>query len=72
MLSRIRTGLSCVLKRGDLRGGFFAAFFLEQHIAGGAGIEGRVQVNQVHARLGYVLSQDSQVVAEIEFVCPIR
>lgn len=59
-------------KRRDLRGGFFAALLLEEHVVGGAGIERRVEVNQIHARVGDVLAQNFQIIAEVELVLVVH
>ena len=47
-----------VVEGGDLRGGLFAAALSEQDIVGCVGVEGRVQVDEVHALVGNVLTQD--------------
>lgn len=36
------------------------------------GVEGRIQVDEVHAGVGYVSAQDVQVVPEEELVFPVR
>ena len=56
------------LKRRDLRGGFFPALFLEEHVVRGAGIKRRVEVDQINTRVRDILPQNSQIVAEVEFV----
>ena len=63
---------SSVFKSCNLRGRFFAAFFLEQDVIVGAGIKRRVEVDQVHTFRGHVLAEDSQVVAEVEFIRPVH
>jgi hypothetical protein len=60
--------LTDALEGRDLRSGFFAALFLEEHVVGGAGVERRVEVDQVHAGVWLILAEDFQIVAEIEFV----
>ncbi len=61
-----------VLKGHDLRGGFLAALFLEEHVVRGAGIKRRVEVDQVNARVLDVVSKDFQVVAEIKLVLGVH
>ena len=57
---------------GDLGGGFFAALFLEEHVAGNAGVEGRVNVDGVYAFRRHMRPEDSEVVAKEELVFPIH
>ena len=45
-----------------------ATFFLEEHVVDGAGVEGRVEVDEVHARVRHVFAQDFEVVAEVELI----
>ena len=52
----------------DLRRRPLAGLLPEQHVVGGVGVEGRVQVDQVHGLVGHVLPQDVQVVAVVEGV----
>ena len=52
-----------VVKRGNLRFGFFTAFALEQDVVCPVGIEGRVKIDEVYAFVGYVFAQDGQIVA---------
>jgi hypothetical protein len=55
-----------------LCGGFFTALFLEKHVVGGAGVERRVEVDEVDAFCRYLLAEDSEVVAKIELVIPVH
>jgi hypothetical protein len=55
-----------------LRGGFLAAFFLEEHVVGGAGVERWVEVDEVHAGVLDVIAEDSQIVAKIELVSSVH
>jgi hypothetical protein len=61
-----------ILKRHDLRGGFFAALFLEEHVVGGVGVEGRVEVNQVNAGVRDVVAKNVQVIAKLELVFAVH
>ena len=38
----------------------------------GAGVERRVEIDQVHAGVGNILAQDFEIVAEVEFVFPVH
>lgn len=57
---------------GDLGGGFFAAIFLEEHVVGGAGVEGRIKIAEVSAFRRHMRPEDSEVVAKEELVFPIH
>jgi hypothetical protein len=57
-----------VLEGGDLRGRLLAFRTLEEDVVVRAGIEGRVQVDEVYRLLLDVVSEDAQVVAEVEAV----
>ena len=59
-------------KSGDWGGGFFAALFIEEHVLGGAGVEGRVKVDEVCAFRCHMRPEDSEVAAEEELVFPIH
>jgi hypothetical protein len=65
---RVRVPVPSILKGGDLRVGLVTALVLEKHVIGAAGIEGRIQVDQVYAFAFYVLSEDRQVIAVKESV----
>ena len=65
---RLLAPLPRILKRHDLRGGFFPALFLEEDVVGGAGIERWVEVDQVNTGIRHILPQNSQIVAEVELV----
>jgi hypothetical protein len=41
-------------------------------IVGGAGVEGRVEVNQIHAGVRDILAEDFQIVAEVKLVFGVR
>jgi len=69
---RLQAPLPGVLEGGDLRGGFLAALFLEEHVVGGVGVEGRVQVDQVNARPRHLAAQDVKIIAKVESVFPVH
>ena len=58
----------CVVEGGNLRRRLLAAALAEQDVVSGVGIEGRVEVDEVNALVGDVLTQDVEVVAEVEGV----
>ena len=66
---RFQALLPGVLKGRDLRGGFLAALFLEEHVVAGVGVEGRIKVNQVNAGVRDVVAKDVQIIAKIELIC---
>ena len=74
MLISLRfTGLLfCVHESGNLGGGLLAALFLEEDVVVGVGVEGRVEVDEVNAGVGDVITQDFEVIAEVELILPIR
>ena len=47
----------------DLGGRLLPRLLAEQHVVGGVGVERRVQVNQVHRLIGYMIAEHLQVVA---------
>jgi len=49
-----------------------ANLFLEQDIVSGAGVERRVEVDEVNTRVLHIVSEDFEVVAEIEFVLGVH
>ena len=61
-----------VLKGGNLRRRLLTIPFREKDIVVGVGVKGRIQINQVNAGVRHLLPQDAQVVAEVEFIAPIR
>ena len=65
---RLLGPLPCIVEGPNLRRRLLPGLFLEQHVVGGVGVEGRVQVDQVHGLVGHVLPQDVQVVAVVEGV----
>ena len=46
--------------------------FLEEHVVSGVGVEGRVEVDEVNARVRHLPAQDVEVVAKVEFVFPVH
>jgi len=64
--------LPCVLKGCDLRGGFFAALFLEKDVVVGVGIEGWVKVNQVDTGVRDVVAKNFKVIAKIKPILSIH
>ena len=60
-----------VLEGGDLGSGLLAAFFLEEDVVVGVGVEGRVEVDEVNGGVGDVVAEDVEVVAEIELILPV-
>ena len=57
-----------VVEGDGLRGGLFAAALPEQNIVCCVGVEGRIQVDEVNALGGDVLTQNVEIVAELELV----
>jgi hypothetical protein len=57
-----------VLEGGDLGGGAAAVFFGEEDVVVLAGVEGRVEVDEVYGCVGDVFAQDLEVVAVVELV----
>jgi RNase P/RNase MRP subunit p29 len=53
-------------------GGFCAAFFLEEHVVSGVGVEGRVEVDEVNAGVRQLAAQDVKIVSKVESVFPIH
>ena len=64
----IKAPMPGVFEGGDLGGGLLAAFFLEEDVVVGVGVEGRVEVDEVNAGVGDVVAEDVEVVAEVELV----
>jgi len=60
--------LPSVFEGLDLRAGLAAVFLREEHVIGGVGIEGRVEVDQVHTLVLDVAPQDIEVIAVVEGV----
>ena len=52
----------------NLGWGVLAGLLSEQHVVGGVGVEGRVQVHQVNRLVGYILPQYLKVVAVVKGV----
>ena len=57
-----------VVEGGDLRGRLFTAALAKEDIVGRIGVEGWVQVDEVNALVDNMLTQDDEVVAEVELV----
>jgi hypothetical protein len=57
-----------VLEGGDLGGGAATILFGEEDIVVLAGVEGRVEVDEVDGLVGDVVAQDLEVVAVVELV----
>jgi hypothetical protein len=83
MLPRIRARLSYVLQGGDLRGGkqlksrragvrALRYIFFEEHVVGGVGVEGRVELDQVNAGVRHLAAEDVKIVAKVESVLPVH
>jgi len=51
-----------------LRAGLAAVFLREEHVIGGVGIEGRIEVYQIHAFVLDVAPQDIEVITVVEGV----
>jgi len=49
-----------------------AAFFLEQHVVGGAGVERRVEVDPVYVPVLEVVACYFEVIPQVEFVLPAQ
>jgi len=60
--------LPSVFEGLDLRAGLAAVFLREEHVIGGVGIEGRVEVYQIHAFVLDVAPQDIEVITVVEGV----
>ena len=69
---RFQAPLPCILKGGNLRGGFLAALFLEKDVIVGVGVKGRIKVNQVNAGVRDVITKNTQIIAKVEFVCTVH
>ena len=65
---RFQAPVPSVVESSNLGRRLVAAALAKQHVVGGIGIEGRVEINQVNAGVGNVLAEDGQVVAEVEAV----
>ncbi len=57
-----------VFEGGDLGGGAGAVFFGEEDVVVLAGVEGRVEVDEVYGGVGDVVAEDLEVVAVVELV----
>ena len=62
---RLHAPVPCIVEGDDLRCGFLAAAFPEQHVVGGVGVERRIEIDQVDA-IGVHLSQDVEVISEVQ------
>src|SRR5208283_5027209 len=62
--------MPCVFKRCNLGLRLRPIPFSKKDVISGLGIERRVKVNQIHGFVGYVLSEDLEVIAEVELVFP--
>ena len=60
--------LPCVLEGGDLGGGAGAVFLGEEDVVVLAGVEGRIEVDEVDGLDGDVVAEDGEVVAVEELV----
>ena len=65
---RLLRPLPGVGERADLRRRLLARPLPEQHIVGGVGVEGRVEVDKVNRLVGHMLPQHRQVVPVVERV----
>ena len=52
----------------DLGGGLLAGLLPEEDVVAGVGVEGRVEIDEVHGLVGDVVAQDGEVVAVVEGV----
>ena len=60
--------LPCVLEGGDLGGGARAVLLGEEDVVVLAGVEGRVEVDEIDRLIGDVVAEDGEVVAVEELV----
>ena len=58
-----------VVEGGNLGGGVLAGALAEEDVVGGVGVEGRVEVYEVNALVGDVLSQYVEVVSRSRACC---
>ena len=59
----VRAPVPGVVERLDLLAGGAARLVAEEHVVAGVGVEGRVEVDQVHAGVGDLLAEHGEVVA---------
>jgi len=67
-LPRVHAPLPSTLDSHNLGKAFSAAFLFEQHVVGGAGVEGRVEIDQVNAGVFDVIAENFKVVAEVKLI----
>jgi hypothetical protein len=64
----VEVPLPCVLEGVDLRAGFRAIFFGEEDVIVLAGVEGRVEVDEIDGFVAQVALEDVEVVSVVELV----